>query len=459
MPKHPQLPDGRLLAWYGDDFTGAAAVMEVLSFAGISSVLFFNPPTEEQLKRFPDVRAIGIASTARARSTDWMNATLPSIFHEMAAYKAAITHYKICSTLDSSPQIGSIGRASELAIPELGGSWSSFLVAAPPIQRYQVFGNLFASATGSVHRLDRHPVMHQHPVTPMDEADVRRHLAQQTRKRMGLISIVELMSGNADAALKRESESGASIIAIDCIDEASLTEAGRLIWEHRGKRHFSVGSQGVEYALVAYWRKAGLLEDATPPENPGVAKRMAVISGSCSQITAQQIAVAATQGFEPIRINPSKAIDSKLWKVELQRVTALALKAIDDGCDPLVHSSTGPEDPANWRFKEAIDNSGLKAEQINETVGSGLGSLLLEIIEKTGLSRCAIAGGDTSGHGASELGLFALTALAPISTGAALCQAHSDNPDLANLQITLKGGQMGEPDFFQQVRNGGLARK
>ena len=140
----------------------------------------------------------------------------------------------------------------------------------------------------------------------------------------------------------------------------------------------------------------------------------------------------------------------------MQRVSILALKAFDNGCDPLIHTSTGPEDPANERFREAIDTAALQAEHVNETVGSGLGSLLLELIEKAGVSRCAIAGGDTSGHGVSMLGIYALTALAPIATGAALCQAHSDKQSLAHLQIALKGGQMGGPDFFQQVRNGGL---
>lgn len=34
-----------LVAWLGDDFTGSAAVMEVLHFAGIPSVLFTDAPS------------------------------------------------------------------------------------------------------------------------------------------------------------------------------------------------------------------------------------------------------------------------------------------------------------------------------------------------------------------------------------------------------------------------------
>ena len=73
----PQLPDGPLVAWYGDDFTGAAAVMEVLTFAGLPSALFLAPPTAQQLARFQGLRGIGVASTARILSPEGMEHALP----------------------------------------------------------------------------------------------------------------------------------------------------------------------------------------------------------------------------------------------------------------------------------------------------------------------------------------------------------------------------------------------
>ena len=35
MVESASLPDGLLLTFYGDDFTGSSAVMEVLTFAGL----------------------------------------------------------------------------------------------------------------------------------------------------------------------------------------------------------------------------------------------------------------------------------------------------------------------------------------------------------------------------------------------------------------------------------------
>jgi uncharacterized protein YgbK (DUF1537 family) len=73
------------------------------------------------------------------------------------------------------------------------------------------------------------------------------------------------------------------------------------------------------------------------------------------------------------------------------------------------------------------------------------------------LGRVVIAGGDTSSVGARALGLFALTAEADGGPGAALLRGHSDDPARDGVEIALKGGQMGTPDFFVRMRDGGLA--
>src|SRR5687768_7751955 len=100
--------------------------------------------------------------------------------------------------------------------------------------RFQAFGNLFATVDGVGYRLDRHPTMARHPVRPMDEADLRLHLGKQTDKRIGLVDLVAMKRGEADAALARELAAGAEIVALDVLDDETLAEAGRLVWEHRG---------------------------------------------------------------------------------------------------------------------------------------------------------------------------------------------------------------------------------
>jgi len=174
-----------LLTWYGDDFTGSTDVMEALTLGGVPAVLFLEPPTAEFVQeRFPAARAVGVAAAravgvagvSRSMTPSQMEAELPPIFTALKSLGAPLFHYKLCSTFDSSPSVGSIGKAIEIG-------WSIFqpdavpmMVGAPPLKRYLLFGNLFATVGETTYRLDRHPTMSKHPSTPMNEGDLRLHL-------------------------------------------------------------------------------------------------------------------------------------------------------------------------------------------------------------------------------------------------------------------------------------------
>jgi 3-oxoisoapionate kinase len=386
-----------------------------------------------------------------------MAARLPQLFETLARLKAPIAHYKVCSTFDSAPHVGSIGRAIDLATPVLGGGWHPLVVADQAIGRYQVFGNLFAVAGGVGYRLDRHPTMSCHPITPMGEADVRRHLQKQTDKSIGLVDYLALKRGESVTRLKEELAQSAEIVVIDVIDNETLAAAGRLVWENRGRRLFAVGSQGLENALVAHWQTAGLLNKPRHEFRATPTERIACVSGSCSPITAGQIAFAERNGFAGIRLDAARAVDGAEWERELGRAADQALAAIGEGRDPLVFTAAGPDDPAVVCMRSAVEASGLPAGEINDRVGTGLGRILDRVLREARLGRAVIAGGDTSGHAALKLGIYALTAVAPVAPGSPLCRAHSNDPAHAQLEIALKGGQIGAPDFFCALKHGGVS--
>lgn len=452
------LPAGPLLSFYGDDYTGSSAVMEVLSFAGIPTVLFLGTPTRDQLARFDGMRAVGIAGVARSMPPEWMDAHLPAVFGALAALRAPIAHYKVCSTFDSAPHVGSIGRAIELAAPILGGAWHPLVVGAPAIARYQAFGHLFAAIDGEGYRLDRHPVMARHPVTPMGEADVRLHLARQTDIPIGLVDFVAMKNGRAGEQLAAARAAQGCIVALDVLDEETLAEAGRLVWQHRGDRLFAVGSQGLEYALVAHWRRAGLLPAEVPATAAPARARIAVVSGSCSPITAGQIACALEHGFAGVRLDVTRAVDPRAWSAELARGAAEALRLLGEGRDPLVFTASGPDDPAVPALATAVAAAGIAAGAVNARIGDGLGRVLDRVVREARLGRAVISGGDTSGHAGMALGIYAVTALAPLAPGSPLCRAYADNAH-DGLELAFKGGQMGRPDFFCAARDGGVSNR
>ena len=266
---------------------------------------------------------------------------------------------------------------------------------------------------------------------------------------------LSLKSGSGAAALDAALTAGARIVALDTVDDASLAAAGRLIWEERGDRLFVIGSQGVEYALVAYWREAGLIPAIPPAFAAGPVDRIAIVSGSCSPETAAQIAHAEHHGFMPVQTDATLAVDEAAWTGEIERTASAALEVLGQGYDPLVFTATGPDDPAIASVNAAIDASSADRATVNARLGKGLGQMLDRILRQSDLNRCVIAGGDTSGHGAPALGIHALTALAPTVPGAALFKAHTNVEEYADLEIALKGGQMGTPDYFSQIKRGG----
>lgn len=450
------LPAGPLIAFYGDDFTGASASMEATAFAGLETVLFLAPPTPERLRAFASARVIGIAGVARAKSPQWMDENLPSIFDLLGSTGAPVVHYKVCSTFDSAPHIGSIGRAIDIASRRFSG-WTPMIVADPGMGRYQASGSLFASVGGTTHRLDRHPVMSRHPVTPMDEADLGRHLARQTDRKIGLIDFVAMKRGAANAQLADQLARGSQIISIDVLDNETLIEAGRLVWE--GADHarpcFAVGSQGFEAALAAYWQHTGLVP---PPKSTFRAKpveQIVCVSGSVSPVTAAQIDCARQHGFSAIALEVARAVDPVEWSKEVGRIADVALAELGSGRDVLVYSAAGPDDPAVASLKAALTSTGVAPEIVNERLGAGLGTILDHTLRKSGLSRAVISGGDTSGRAAAMLGIDALTAVAPLAPGSPLCRAHATQSDRDGLEIALKGGQVGAPDFFVAAKRGG----
>ena len=111
--------------------------------------------------RVPEAHAIGVEGDSR--SPEWMSENLPAMFARLKAQGAPICQYRCARA-----------------------PWIPVVSAAAHLGRYVVFGNLFAAGAGAVHRLDRHPTMSHHPATPMDESNLRRHLARQTEASITL---------------------------------------------------------------------------------------------------------------------------------------------------------------------------------------------------------------------------------------------------------------------------------
>ncbi len=443
-----------LLTFYGDDFTGSTDALEALSRAGVRTLLWAEAPSPEHLSRFPDVQAVGVAGVSRSLAPDAMRRELEPRFEVLRSLGAPICHYKTCSTFDSSPKVGSIGCALDLGQEIFQSPFVPILVGVPILGRYVAFGNLFARAGaggGSIYRLDRHPTMSRHPITPMDESDLRLHLSHQTNKSIALFDVLQLSDKvNVVSAFAALLQQQPDAVLFDTLEPKHLETIGALLWGESQKSGplFAVGSSGVEYALTAHWKSQNLLP-ALPVFEAAALEQIIVVSGSCSPITAAQITHAETEGFLSIALDVLALLDDATKDAEIRRCVHEVRKVLKSGSSPLLHTCRGPHDKRLEPVRAALKNKEASSSQI---LGKALGTVLKVVWQETDLRRAIVTGGDTSSYAARELGFEALELAAPAFPGAPICRILAKDCALDGREIVFKGGQVGPENFFSQMR-------
>lgn len=417
------------LAYYGDDFTGSTDVLESLAAAGIDTELFVDAAI-----RGP-ARAVGLAGLSRTFTPAEMDDRLPAALATLAAGEPRFLHYKVCSTFDSSPAVGSIGRAIEIGRRVAPGRWTPVVVAAPHLGRWCAFGNLFARSglDSPAYRLDRHPTMSRHPVTPMDEADLRLVLARQTSLPITLIELPTVQQGG-DAVLLAVERAPEGIVLFDATTAADLATIGHTLdslQRSQGGPLFVAGSSGVEAALVA----AGALgptpaadareEPMSVPPGP-----LLVISGSRSPVTARQTQMAIQAGFADVPLVATTA---------------------DGAHDAAFESAT----TAHRAGRSVVlrPDAGDWSALAGTALGRLLGRIAGRILDAVPFRRVVVAGGDTSGVVARGLGISSLRFIAPLAPGAPWCRVTSTRPAIDGAAFAFKGGQVGRDELLIAARD------
>jgi uncharacterized protein YgbK (DUF1537 family) len=267
-------------AFYGDDFTGSVDALLQFRRAGLSGVLVTDPeiPVPEG-----SYDVIGIAGVARSLPTQALADEVVPALRRLRDLGPAVVQYKVCSTADSSPEIGSIGRVIELAQDLFPPAPVPMVFAQPDFGRYTFFGHHFARDGDAVYRLDRQPTMMRHPVTPADESDLRLHVARQTALRIGSLHWPDL-----NAAALNEAEAAA--VVCDAFTDEHLDRIAATVLAGEPRPRFVVSSGGLSGALGRLLD----VEDRVPlPAGvTAAAGPTLVLSGSRSALTRRQIAAA-----------------------------------------------------------------------------------------------------------------------------------------------------------------------
>lgn len=475
--------------WYADDFTGATDTLAVAARSGLRSILFLSLPEPTRLGRVGALDAIGIAGSARTMNPQAMQAFLPEVGRFFASLGVAVLHYKCCSTFDSAPESGNLAVAMRILGNYVPGAATVVVGGQPDIGRYCCFGNLFAAAGDrQIYRLDRHPTMHCHPVTPMNEADIGRHL-----RRLGIANIVNVpytcycapaiqLDHVVDAhgqACDSVEPPGQSVLLFDVAEEAHLPIVGRQVARlggAPGRGILAVGSSAVLQAMAAYWKTTGTI--AADHRSPSGARAFAtrelredapvfVFAGSMSPVTADQ--VTGARGYLKIPLQADRLLHEAgyaarccervvgmlgqgrhvLAHIEQERVFgSIPADAHSRGSGPSASGHGGSAEPGLDGARRLAIRPAQLAIATAEFVRAVVGLCRQRNIA---LRRLGIAGGDTSSHATQRLDIWALSYVDTLAPGVTLCRAHSDDPMLDGLELMLKGGQMGGARIFDRL--------
>lgn len=448
-----------------DDFTGASDTLATLSRAGLRARLFRDLPGPDALQ---GLDAFGIATDARALGQAEGAALGQRLGRALAQLCGAIggaaglvpgardrprpsldlLHLKVCSTFDSSPDIGNfIALALALAAP-LGLADLAVIGGQPSLGRHAVFGTLFArAADGRVHRIDRHPVMSIHPVTPMHEADLLRHLA-----RLGLHGLHWVGRGQAGQGFPR---------FYDALDQADVTAAGRDLFAPQTDPARDLFAPQIDPARDLFAPVAAAPATAPPARlvigpssvaeawlaaRPPLARPVPSpipaaqdpgpvfgFAGSRSSLTTAQI--GAAQAIARLPVNPA---DMLAGGAALDQAEAWALERLARGQDCILYLTA--------------DHAG---QILPARLARRSAALVARIMARGQAGALLVAGGDTSSAIIQALAPDWLDHAGEICPGVPILRgpiaAGTGGGGGRLLSLALKGGQMGGEDFFARA--------
>jgi len=413
-----------LLGCIADDFTGATDLANMLVRGGMRTIQAIGVPTEPCGQ---EVDAVVIA--LKSRTIDPAKAVTQSLaaLDWLQRVGCAQFYFKYCSTFDSTAK-GNIGPVTDALMEALGTDFTIACPAFPEAGRTIFRGHLFVGD-----QLLSESGMKDHPLTPMTIADLVRVLQPQTRAKVGRIKYDILARGasrvRAEISDLRQQRIGIAIVDalgqsdLDCLAEACsdlpLVTAG----------------SGVGLAIAEYHRRSGRLPHAAVAARlPQVKGTAAVLSGSCSQATNEQVAhwLASRPGF---RIDPRKLAAGQSV---VEEALAWAQEHMRSG-PILIYATSTPQEVKSVQRELGIERAGALVEKALAGIGKGLVT--------AGVRKLIVAGGETAGAVVGALGIRILRIGPQIDPGVPWTESLEDKP----IALALKSGNFGRSDFFYKA--------
>lgn len=411
-----------VLGVIADDYTGAVDVADALRSTGLRTMLFFG--VDDPPETLPDHDAIVIA--LKTRSVEPRMAVDGSLaaLEYLQRHGSDQIYFKYCSTFDSTPE-GNIGPVLTALSERLQSAVVVTTPSSPQHARTVNEGLLFVDG---VPLADSH--MARHPLNPMTDSSLPRLLSAQTSRDVHILPLGTIRAGAAaiEAELDTLSQRGPSFVIADGLiqddlDALAVTQVDSPL---------VAGAAGFALAIGrARVGRGGSASEAVR-SSEHVQRRSAVLAGSCSASTLEQISRFQERDLPWYQLSASPTMTP-------ESLSAGALDWYDslpEGVVPLFFSSVGVDELARIRGELDADRAAEILEQALARIASGL--------RDRGVDRFVIAGGETSGAVTRQLGVTAGVMGGRVDEGVAWLYT-TQQPSLA---LLLKSGNFGDADLF-----------
>lgn len=413
------------LGCIADDFTGATDLANNLVRAGMRVVQTIGVP---DAKLDADVDAVVVALKSRTVPPAQAIAESLAALAWLQEQGAQQIYFKYCSTFDSTAQ-GNIGPVTEALMDALGTGFTIATPAFPDNQRtvfkgYLFVGDVLLSESG----------MQNHPLTPMQDANLVRVLQSQTKRRVGLIDHRVVARGDA-AVRERMAQLQAEGVGVAIVDAVSNEDLLRLGPALKGMPLVTAGS-GVAIGLPANF---GITPSDQASLLPPAGGLRAVVSGSCSLATNRQVLDFMKRGHPAMALDPLRIASGADVAAE---VLAWAAPLLAQG-PVLVYSTAESVAVKSVQSRLGVEEAGVLVERTMAAVARGLVQL--------GVRQLVVAGGETSGACVQALGITQMQIGPQIDPGVPWCHGPSGVAGPEGLHLTLKSGNFGTDDFFTKA--------
>ena len=358
---------------------------------------------------------------------------------ELRRLGARQIYFKYCSTFDSSAD-GNIGPVTEELMKALGIGFSVAVPALPVNGRTQYLGHLFVGD-----RLLSESHMRHHPIHPMTDSNLVRHLQAQTRAHVGLIPYSTVRRGAVAIrdAIRRMDREDDTIALVDVITDDDLVAVAEAVEDHP----LVTGGSGLGMALPEVWRRHGMLRERDASAGrASVPGPVLILSGSCSAATLAQITEFEKSQGAGTRMDVLRLLDDPTAEID-RLFEAVADSVLRRGW-ALVYSSAGADER-----ERLIDSAGEYGAALSGAIEQAHGVLAGRSVSEGLIRHLVVAGGETSGAVANAVGLRALEIEHVLDPGVPVMRPLTEGPT-----VTLKSGNFGSTDFFSKAL-GYLGRK